>query len=203
VVCRNGIRRDAGHRSERRRVPARSLSVPLLGLALLAGCGAADRTAVVTRTTTVVHTVTVPAATTPADTSTAPASGTAPLTLRDAERTLDARGYSVLTERDFQPDQTLKVLIGIRRRPPRAEQAFLFAGSRFIGTDTAAPSGAIEVVEQGDDRVTLGYGLYRPGDALCCASGGVAKVTYRWTGAKLVPEGSIPSADPSASLSRR
>lgn len=192
----------------RRRLPP-ALPLAALALVAIAGCGGETHTAVVTRTQTVVRTVTAPAtATQPATipttgTSTAPSGAGAPLTLRAAEQLLDARGYAVLTERDFRPGQALAVLIGIRRDPPRAELAFFFAGGRFIGTDTRDPSGAIEVVAQDGDRVTLGYGLYRPGDALCCASGGTARVTYLWDGARLTPSRPIPTADPGASLSRR
>jgi hypothetical protein len=181
---------------------------PLVAFALvaslaLAACGGSKPVSVVTRTRTVVRTVTAPA-TTP--TATSPATTTtpsAPLTLHAAEQVLAARGYDVLTEHDWRPDRTRKVLVGIRRAPPRAELAFLFAGSRFIGTDTRDPSGAIEVVGQGERSVTLGYGIYRPGDALCCASGGTAQVTYAWNGTRLTPLQPIPPADPGASRSRR
>jgi LppP/LprE lipoprotein len=171
----------------------------------LAACGGSKQASVATRTRTVVRTVTAPAttptATRPSTTPTTPPSG--PLTLRAAEQLLAARGYAVLTERDWRPDQTLKVLIGIRSAPPRAELAFLFAGNRFIGTDTKDPSGAIEVVAQSDRNITLGYGTYKPGDALCCASGGTAQVTYVWNGTRLTPLQPIPPADPGASRSRR
>jgi len=165
----------------------------------------------VTRTATVTRTVTAPTtstSTTPTTTATAtngatPPNPNAPLSLHAAEQTLDARGYAVLTESDFHPDQQLKVLIGIRRAPPRAELAFFFLGDRFIGTDTKDPSGAIEVTSQATDRITLGYGLYAPGDALCCARAGTRHVTYAWTGTQLVPQDPIPSSDPAAAQSRR
>jgi hypothetical protein len=182
--------------------------VSLCAALALAGCGGSKRTSDATSTRTVLRTVTAPTTTTPAattesTTASQPTSPGAPLTLHGAEQLLAARGYAALTERDWRPDQTLKVLLGIRRAAPRAERAFFFAGGRFIGTDTSDPSGAIEVVEQGDRQVTLGYGLYEPGDALCCASGGTRQVTYAWTGTRLAPQGPIPTADPGAQLSRR
>lgn len=185
----------------------RSLTLlPLCAALALAACGGSKHVSVVTRTRTVVRTVTAPATTpTTAATQTTPTTTTpsGPLTLHAAEQVLAARGYAVLTERDWRPDRTLKVLIGIRAAPPRAELAFFFAGGRFIGTDTKDPSGAIEVVTQGDRNVTLGYGIYKPGDALCCASGGTAQVTYVWNGTRLTPLSPIPPADPGASRSRR
>jgi hypothetical protein len=200
-----GYRRAAAKASvvpSRRRLPPALLAA--LALVAIAGCGGGDEpTAAVTKTTIVTRTVTVPATTPTTSTSTTPTTPSAPLTLHAAERVLDAHGYAPLTERDWRPDQALRVLIGIRRAAPRAELAFFFAGGRYIGTDTKDPSGAIEVTDQADDRITLGYGLYEPGDALCCASGGVRHVTYAWDGARLTPEDAIPSADPGAPQSRR
>jgi hypothetical protein len=188
-----------------------SLLVVLAAALCMTACGGGKRTSDVASTTTVTHTVTVPATTPTVATTTPTATGTtttppnphATLSLHGAELVLGARAFGVLTERDYRPDQALKVLIGIRRMALRAEQAFFFVGDRFIGTDTAEPSGAIEVLAQSDTQITLGYGLYRPGDALCCASAGVARVTYVWNGTRLVPRGAIPTADPGASVSRR
>lgn len=173
----------------------RSLPLALSAAALTvaaAGCGGNDTTtATVTRTATVTPTVT------------APASG--PLTLQQAEQVLDERGFATLTERDWRPDQTLKVLLGVRRgvSSAGAQQAFFFAGDRFIGTDTRDPSGRIEVADQADDEIALTYALYRPGDSIEQPSGGSATVTYVWDGARLTPRDPIPSSDPGAALGRR
>ncbi|MGB2710621.1 MAG: LppP/LprE family lipoprotein [Conexibacter sp.] len=187
----------------RRRLPP---VLPLAALVLLApaGCGGGDEpTAAATRTATVTHTVTVPATSTATGATPAP-DPNAPLSLQMAERTLDARGYAPLTERDFRPGQPLKVLVGIERGDgPRAELAFFFVGDRFIGTDTQDPSAHIDVTAQQDEAITLTYALYRPGDAIDAPSAGSADVTYAWDGSRLVPRDPIPSADPAASPSRR
>lgn len=175
-------------------------------LLALAGCGGDDPAASVTETVT--HTVTAPATTT-APTTPAPEppppDPSASMTLAEAERLLDEKGYATLTARDWRPDQTLKVLLGIERsvEEPRALLAFFFVGETFIGTDTQEPSGAIEVVAQDGESVTLRYGLYRPGDSIEAPSGGSAEVTYAWDGRRLVPQDAIPTADPDAPLSRR
>lgn len=193
--------------SRRRILPA--FAPAALALLALAGCGGGDEpTSASVRTTTVTRTVTVATATqTTSTTSTAPAppaNPDAPLSLHAAEQTLGARAYTALSERDWRPDQRLKVLIGVGRPVnARAELAFLFVGDRFIGTDTSTPSASIAVVAQDDDSVTLRYALYRPGDAVDDPSGGSADVTYAWDGARLVPRDQIPSADPDAPLSRR
>lgn len=178
----------------RRRFSLISSVCLLLLVVALVGCGEEDATIAPA-------TATAPSATA---TTTAPAAA-APLTLRAAEQVLDGRGFAPLTERDWRPDQQLKVLIGVRRgvSDDGAQQAFLFAGDRFIGTDTKDRSGRITVAAQSDDRVTLTYALYRPGDSIERPSGGTADVTYVWDGARLTPEDPIPPADPSASLGRR
>jgi len=197
----------------RRRNPL-AFAPAALALLALAGCGGGTaRTADATRTTTVVRTVTAPAST-GTSSVTAPAQGgtvsatapnpSAPLSLHAAEQVLDARGYGVLSESDWRPDQPLKVLVGISRGSgPRAELAFLFVGATFIGTDTKDPSGRIDVVAQDGESVTLSYGLYRPSDSIDAPTAGAASVTYRWTGTRLVPQGTIPSAASAASPSRR
>jgi hypothetical protein len=193
--------------SRRRILPA--LASAALALLALAGCGGGDEpTRAAATTATVTRTVTAPTPTTTTGTTSAtpapPANQDAPLSLHAAEQTLGARAYAPRGERDWRPDQRLKVLLGVGRPTnARAELAFLFVGDRFIGTDTSAPSARIEVVTQDDDSVTLRYALYRPSDAIDAPSGGSAEVTYRWDGARLVPQGPIPSADPGAPLSRR
>lgn len=211
--------RESAARGERSLVPSRrrtplALAPAALVLLALAGCGGGTaRTADATRTVTVAKTVTTPASTGTSSvtahahggtaTSTAP-NPNAPLALHAAEQVLDARGYAVLTESDWRPDQPLKVLIGVSRGGgPRAELAFFFVGASFIGTDTKDPSGSIEVVAQGGDAVTLSYALYKPSDLIDAPTAGSASVTYRWTGSRLVPQGTIPSAAPAASPSRR
>lgn len=190
----------------RRRILS-ALAPAALVLLVLAGCGGGDEPASSSVARTVTKTVTVPATTPTTSTATTPTTPTnpkAPLSLQAAEQVLDARGYAPLGERDWRPDQPLKVLLGISRSAdPRAEQAFFFVGDTFIGTDTQDPSAAIEVATQDGDSVTLSYGLYRPADQIDVPTGGTAEVTYRWDGSRLTPQDSIPSASTAAPLSRR
>jgi hypothetical protein len=185
-------------------------------LLALAGCsGGSHTSAAVTAPKTVTRAVTSQASTPPTTsagtttgtttTAAPPPSPSAPLTLHAAEQTLAARGFAALTERDFRPDQPLKVLVGVRRgsADARTQQAFFFVGDRFIGTDTSDASAGISVVDQGPDRITLAYELYKPPDAMCCPSAGMAQVTYRWTGTRLQPQGAIPSSAAAAATSRR
>lgn len=188
-----------------------ALAPAALALLALGGCGGGTARTTSAHVVTVTRTVTAPAATTtaPAATATAPAappSPDAPLSLHAAEQVLAAHGYDTLTERDWRPDQPLKVLLGVGMRGPagtRRELAFLFVGATFIGTDTKDPSGQLAVVAQDGRSVTVRYGLYRPSDAIDDPTGGSADVTYRWTGTRLVPQDAIPTAAPGAALSRR
>lgn len=188
----------------RRRLPL-ALAPAALALLAITGCGGGEKPArVVTRT--VVRTVTTPA-TTPATTptTTTPAATQGTISLRQAELIVGGNAATVLTERDWRPDQTLKVLIGVRHAAGEGgrEQAFFFVGGHYIGTDTSDPSGRIAVVDQRDDAITLAYGLYRPGDAIESPSAGTAHVTYAWDGTRLVPQGSIPPSALDAAQSRR
>ncbi len=196
--------------SRRRILPA--LAPAALALLALAGCGGGARTSAHAATRTVTRTVTVPAATTTATAGTTstnaspPPNPSATLSLRAAEQVLAAHGYSTLTESNWRPDQPLKVLLGVAAGGPagtRRELAFLFVGASFIGTDTKDPSGQLAVLAQDGRSVTVRYGLYRPSDAIDDPTGGSADVTYRWTGARLVPQQPIPPAAPGAALSRR
>jgi hypothetical protein len=195
----------------------------LLAVAVISACGGGNQPTTTDHVATVTRTVvrTVPGTTTPqtqtekvttlpdnnatTGTTVPPPNPSAPLTLARAEDALKRLGYTALTERDFDPDQTLRVLVGVRRSDPsgHAQQAFFFVGNRFIGTDTSDPSGSVSVTGQRAGEVTLTYNLYRPSDSLDGPSDGTADVTYRWTGSKLVPMGSIPTSSPQASGSRR
>lgn len=188
----------------RRRILS-ALAPAALVLLALAGCGGGDaRTSASATTRTVTRTVTVPATTPTTSTASTTPSPSAPLTLHAAEQVLAAHGYAPLGERDWQPDQALKVLLGVSRASgARAEQAFFFVSDTFIGTDTKDPSASIEVAAQDGDSVTLSYGLYRPADQIDVPTGGTAEVTYRWDGSRLTPGDPIPSASPAAPLSRR
>jgi hypothetical protein len=213
VTGRETARRGEGSEVPSRRRILSALAPAALVLPVLPGCGGGDEhTSAAVRTQTVVRTVTAPAAATPAagattGTTAAPSPSPDPkaaLSLHEAEQVLDARGYAALGERDWRPDQPLKVLLGVARgADPRAELAFLFVGDRFIGTDTKDPSAQLEVAAQGGDSVTIAYGLYRPADQIDVPTGGSAEVMYRWDGARLVPQDPIPAASPAAPLSRR
>jgi hypothetical protein len=199
--------------------------------ALLGACGGATKTVTAassppltqsTAATTNAPSTKSSSATTPASTSTG--SGTSPPRtthaapepaftqqepgsegLRAATVVVRERGYTPSDPSQYHSGQALRVLVGVRAGSGDGygQQAFFFVNGRYIGTDAKEPSATLKVVSQGDTEVTLGYPLYRKGDPPSSPSGGEAKVTFQLNNGRLTPLGRIPSASPSAPLSRQ
>ena len=121
--------------------------------------------------------------------------------LSAAEAVLHTHGFTAAEPSQYHEDQALRVLIGSRTGDQ--EQAFFFINGRFIGTDTKEPSGDIQLIAQSDTEVTLGYGLYRQGNALCCPSGGVARVRFQLDNGLLTTLDPIPPVQSSSGASRQ
>jgi hypothetical protein len=121
-----------------------------------------------------------------------------------AAATVHSHGYTANDTSQYHPDQTLGVLVGTRNGSGDGygQQAFFFVNGRYIGTDSAQPSAKLRVVAQSDTRVTLAYPLYGSHDALCCPSGGEAKVTFQLDNGRLVPMQPIPPSMRAAGPSR-
>jgi cytoskeletal protein RodZ len=116
-----------------------------------------------------------------------------------------ARGYTPNDTSQYHSDQTLRVLVGTRTGSADgySQQAFFFVNGRYLGTDTKLPSATVKVIGQADTEVTLGYALYRKGDALVNPSGGEARVTFQLNNGKLVALQKIPPAASNTGLSRQ
>jgi hypothetical protein len=116
-----------------------------------------------------------------------------------------AHGYTPNDTSQYHSDQTLRVLVGTRTGSADgyAQQAFFFVDGRYLGTDTKLPSATIKVIGQADTEVTLGYALYRKGDAMVNPSGGEARVTFQLNNGKLVALQKIPPAASNTGLSRQ
>ena len=114
--------------------------------------------------------------------------------LAAAEAVVRARGYIPNDSSQYQPGQTLRVLVGTRSGSGDGygQLAFFFVDGRYIGTDSSAPSATIKVVGQSDTEVTLAYPNYRSGDPLCCASGPQTQVTFALNNGRLAPLQAIP-----------
>jgi hypothetical protein len=128
----------------------------------------------------------------------------APATAVVAAGVVRTHGYTPEDISQYHPEQTLRVLVGTRvgSTDGHGQQAFFFLGGHYIGTDTSQPSATIRVVSQSDTEVTLAYPLYRAHDALCCPSGGEAKVSFQLNNGMLTPLQAIPPASSQTGLSR-
>lgn len=131
--------------------------------------------------------------------------GTSAEGLEGALKVLREHGYEAKEPAEYHPGQTLRVLIGTGAQSNDGydKRAFFFIDGKYIGTDTSTPSAQVSVVRQSDTEVTLSYALYRPNDALCCPSGGQAKVTFQLNNGKLQPTGPIPPEQSSTGVSRQ
>lgn len=118
----------------------------------------------------------------------------------EADKVLSARGYTPVEPSTYHAGATLTVLVG---KAAGGEEGFFFLGGHYLGTDTVRPSASVRVAAESNDEVTLMYPLYRPGDPAGSPTGGHAAVTFTLNNGKLVPSGAIPSAEPTAALSRR
>lgn len=79
------------------------------------------------------------------------------------------------------------------------QHVWFFSGHRFVGTD--APRSSAEIIGLWRDGQTMAflYVLSRPGDALCCATGGGTVVRFRWTGKRVVALDKLPPWSATAS----
>lgn len=131
-------------------------------------------------------------------------------TMSTDENAVAQMGYTVLSA--VAPEAQFAPLIAIPADASAdssgyVQHVFFFAGTTFLGTDTAmsSPSATVSVADTTGALVTLVYTVYNPGDSLCCttAQPGVAVVRFTDSGGKLVALDPIPPANSSTAPSRR
>jgi hypothetical protein len=108
---------------------------------------------------------------------------------RDAAKAIvESRGFEVVRLRDFDPSDTLRVLIG--RTSSGGEMAFFFAGGDYLGNDSTDVSARLRVKRTTDLTTTLTYTVADPdtGDATH------EDVRFTWDGAHVTPETQVPDA---------
>jgi hypothetical protein len=114
---------------------------------------------------------------------------------RDAAiKQLRSQGFEPVALADYHPRQSLRVLIGRPKAETgvRGRRAFFFVRGDYLGTDAAEPSLRVRVLRQRENRITLAYRLFAPGDKPCCPTAGTAKVRFTMADGQLVPEDAIP-----------
>jgi cytoskeletal protein RodZ len=227
----NTMRRMQGTGSRTRSNALRASVAALLAsaAALLAACGGGTKTVTVSSapltptSSTATQGTTASTQTQTSSTSTPTSTATGTTTTRSAPEpaftqgeakaegtsgaaaVVRAHGYTPNDTSQYHSDQTLRVLVGTRTGSADgyAQQAFFFVNGRYLGADTKLPSATIKVIGQADTEVTLGYALYRKGDALVNPSGGEAHVTFQLNNGKLVALQKIPPAASNTGLSRQ
>lgn len=124
--------------------------------------------------------------------------------LSSAVRVLGGYGFVPSDTSTYDPEHTLRVLVGTRTGSSDgySHQAFFFEDERYLGTDASAPSAAMKVVSEADTEVTLAYSLYRPHDPLCCPSGGETKVRFQLDNGRLQALDPIPPASSTTAAGR-
>ncbi len=200
------------------------------GLAVLSACGSSSTKTVSVANTTplVAPTATTTTATGTTSSSTSSSAGQSSATTTTASASATARtqsgpafvqtttagasgpaavviahGYSPASPSTYNPQNTLQVIIADNQATIDSQggrqKAFFFVNGSYIGTDTSLPSNSITLVNESDTEVTLGYALVHPDGS----SAGVAQVRYALNNGTLSPLDPIPSASPSAAVSRR
>jgi hypothetical protein len=85
----------------------------------------------------------------------------------NAVKEVRGQGFTTLSQADYNPKATLRVLIG---RPVGdaggGYQAFFFLKDNYLGKDALTPSTYLRVSKKGSSKstVVLSYGVYAPGD---------------------------------------
>ena len=105
-----------------------------------------------------------------------------------------SRGFEVTRLRDWDPRDTLRVLIG--RTTSGAELAFFFVNGDYIGNDSDGPEREAEgACGPTDLTTTLRYGVYaarrRPDEA----DGRADRRAFTWDGARLAPQTAVPAPE--------
>lgn len=122
-----------------------------------------------------------------------------PLTAEQkAERQQDidlvtSRSFDVIDKQDWNPDDTLRVLIG--RASSGGEMAFFFAQGQYLGNDSTDTSAKLRVKKTGDLEVALSYGIYQSGDDPLKPTGDPIVVHFRYEAGRVVPDEAVPAPE--------
>ena len=146
------------------------------------------------------------AAATPTATATAEATATAkpkptpePLTAEEKAARKEAidlvrsRDFKVVDKNDWNPDDTLQVLIGTT--DDGNELAFFFVDGSYLGNDSTEVSTKLRVKRTDDLEVTLQYGIYQSGDEPGKPTGEPIQVIFRYEAGTVEPVEALPAPE--------
>ncbi len=102
---------------------------------------------------------------------------------------VQSRGFTPIDAADFSSPTTsgLHVIIATAngRADGYAQRAFFFVDDRFVGTDQKDPSATLKIAWRNESTIAVSYAAYKPGERLCCPTGGAIIVRYRWDGSRV------------------
>ena len=74
------------------------------------------------------------------------------------------------------------------------QAVLLFRNDHFVRWASRRVTVKLGVGGRHGRRILVKYAVYRGHDAICCPSGGLNRVTYRWNGSRIVPSGTAPKS---------
>jgi hypothetical protein len=110
---------------------------------------------------------------------------------------VSAMGYQVFgIQSTLGPDGSVFIVLAAMKVPTAdgyTQWAFMFNGTTYLGTDTAAPSPTLWLSgSPAPGQVNITYANYAHNDPLCCPSLPPQTITYTWNGSSVTPNGTPP-----------
>jgi hypothetical protein len=106
---------------------------------------------------------------------------------------VESRGFAVVDKRDWNPEDTLQVLIG--EASSGGYLAFFFVDGQYLGNDSTDVSAELKVKRTNDLDVTLAYGIYQSGDEPLEPTGDPVIVHFRYEGGQVTPLQAVPAPE--------
>jgi hypothetical protein len=160
-------------------------------VALIGGAGGDDnQEAVATPTLQLTPT---PTATPKPKKTPVPLTPTEKLDRQDDMDVVSSRGFEIVDKHDWNPDDTLQVLIG--KASSGGYLAFFFVDGQYLGNDSTDLSAKLKIKRTNDLDVTLAYGIYQPGDDPLKPTGDPVFVHFRYEGGRVTPLQAIPAPE--------
>ena len=104
-----------------------------------------------------------------------------------------SRGFAIVDKHDWNPEDTLQVLIG--EASSGGYLAFFFVDGQYLGNDSTELSAKLKIKRTNDLDVTLAYGIYQPGDEPLKPTGDPVLVHFRYEGGQVTPVEAIPAPE--------
>ncbi|MEJ7891078.1 MAG: LppP/LprE family lipoprotein [Solirubrobacteraceae bacterium] len=185
------------------RKPARILAVAALAgllvvlmvvIAMIGGAAGGDADEETAATATAEPTATETATETPKpDPTPVPLTAEQRLERQEAIDLVASKSFEVVDKADWNPDDTLQVLIG--ETDDGNELAFWFVDGTYLGNDSTDLSTKLRVKRTDDIEVTLRYAIYEDGDKPGKPTGEPIDVNFRYEAGTVEPVEALPAPE--------